>query len=264
MVECSQVRAALLGKLGQFGGELDTHAAECPVCRELLAQDAALGRLLATAGRISPQIPEGDLASAIARDLDRDRGLLGRLRGLRTRWRTALVTATAILPTLVLSVNNPRALAPGRWVTVAFGVLLAAATTCLLAPLSRIRRRATAVTIAALALAVPSIWIVLIGSDVAAVPHSSWACFAIGALCSAPAFALLHAITRQQRLSLYQLALAGGIAGLAGNMALQLHCVDTRLPHLLAGHALLGALWLTGGWLMRRRIEDARTGARGA
>jgi hypothetical protein len=257
MVDCSQVRRALLEKLGQRDEWLETHAAECSACRELLAQDATLARLLTTARRASRPIEAGDLIAASARDLERDQGMLGRLRGLRTRWRTGLVTAIAILPALVLSVGNPRALSPGRWVTVAFGVLLAVATDCLLAPLSRIRRRARMIAIAALALAVPAIRFLIIGSSTAPATHSGWACFAIGMFCSAPAFALLHAVARQRSLSLPDLALAGGIAGLSGNMALQLHCVDTRLWHLLAGHAWLGIVWFTATWLTLRGLEPA-------
>jgi hypothetical protein len=262
MVDCSQVRTALLENRGPYGEALERHAAECPACRELLVHGAALGRLLAMAGRASSSMAEGDLAAAVARDLERDEGMLGRLRSRSTRWRTCLVTAIAILPVLAFSVGNPRALTIGRWVTVAFGVLLAVATDCLLAPLHRIRRRARIVAIALLALAVPAIRFLLIGSTTAPATNSGWACFAIGMLCSAPALALLHAVARRRAFSFPDLALASGIAGLGGNMALQLHCVDQRLAHLLAGHALIGLVWLAGSWLTLHRIERPLTGPR--
>ena len=258
MVDCSQVRAALLSSLDPLDEALDRHAAHCPACSELLAQDAALGRLLAAAQPARQPIAEGALAAAVARDLERDRRMLGRLRGMSSPWRTGLVIAVAILPVFVLSMGNPRALTVGRWVTVAFGVLLGAATAESLAPLSRIRRRAREIAIAALALSVPAIRFLLIGSSTAPATNSGWDCFAIGMLCAAPAFALLHVIARRRKLSFPDLALAGGVAGLSGNMALQLHCVDTRLPHLLAGHALLGIVWIAGSWLTLRASVGKR------
>jgi hypothetical protein len=253
MVDCNGVRAALLENRPQLGADLEAHAAGCAGCSELLAHNAALGRLLATAERASPRIAEADLASAVARDLERDRGLLGRLRALSTKRRIALAAAVAVLPVFLLAVDNPRALTPGRWVTVAFGVLLVMVTASLLAPLSRVRSEPRLLALAALALALPAIRFLLIASTTAPATNSAWACFAIGVLCSLPAFALLHLIARRPSFSLVEFMLVGGVAGLSANMALQLHCIDKRLDHLLAGHAFIGLLWLGCSWLAVRR-----------
>ena len=150
--------------------------------------------------------------------------------------------------------GNPRALTPGRWVTVAFGVLLVVATAALLAPLSRAWRDARQIVFAALALATPVARFLLVGRTDAAATNSAWACFAIGVLCSAPAFVLLHVMARRPRLSVPELALLGATAGLGANMALQLHCIDKRLDHLLAGHAVIGVVWIACSWLVVRSV----------
>jgi len=254
MVDCNDLQAALLDNRASLGADLEAHVAGCPACSELLAQDAALGRLLVTARHASPRVGEANLAAAVAGDLERDRGLLGGLRALTSGQRVTLVTALAVLPVFMLAVDNPRALTPGRWVTVAFGLLLVVASASLLAPLSRVRREARQLAIAAFALAVPAIRFLLVGSSTAEATNSAWDCFAIGALCSAPAFALLHVIARRPSFSFVELALVGGILGLSANMALQLHCIDRRLEHLFAGHAFIGIVWLVCSWLAVRRV----------
>jgi hypothetical protein len=256
VLDCSEVRAALLENRDPFDPRLEAHVGRCPACSELLAQDAALGRLLAVAKHAHPPLAEGNLAVAVARDLERDDNLLGRLRGLRTGQRIALAAAVAVLPVLMLAVDNPRALSPERWRTVAYGVGLVVAIASLLAPLtgSLRARLAHQAVIATLAIGVRSILLVLPGSSTAPELNSSWECFAIAMLSSAPAFVLLHVIARERSFSCTQVALVGGITGLIASMALQLHCIDKRMEHLVLAHGLIAFVWIACGLLILQRL----------
>lgn len=252
MVDCSQVQAALVENRGLPGAPLAAHTARCPGCRELLAHGAALGRLLARARRAAPRVAEGRLAVAVADDLSRDDGPLGRLRAIPTSQRIALAGLVAIVPVLLFAVDNPRALAPGRWVTVAFGGLLVMAIGALLAPMNQVRRAPRQLVVAAVALAIPVLRVLLIGTTTGPVTHAADSCLLIGMASAAPAIALLHVMARRARLTAVEVLLAGSIGGLGANMALQLHCIDKRLEHLLAGHVSIALVWIVGSWLAQR------------
>jgi len=249
MADCSVVRAALLDDRAVFGPAVDGHVAQCPACRELLEQDAALGRLLSAARHASPRIAEGHLAAAVARDLERDQGVLGRLRALSTGRRIALATAAAVLPVFVLSVGNPKALIPIRVFTAAYALLVMTAISSLLAPLSRLRRRWRQIMTAALVFGVPTSLLVLVSQPNAPAAHATYSCFAVGMISTAPVFALLHMLSRRPRFSFAELLLLGAATGVSANMALGMYCVDHRLLHLLAGHALSGFVWIACSWL---------------
>jgi hypothetical protein len=255
-MDCSEVRAALLGTRHRSEAELAAHAGRCSACHELLADGAVLGRLLATARQASPRVEEGQLAAAVARDLRSDQGLLGRLRGLSTGQRVALATAAALLPVFVLSIDNPRALIVERVFTAAYAMLVALAIASLLAPLSRLRRNARQVMLAALVFGVPTSLLMLISRTTAPATNETLGCFATGLLSSAPVFALLHVLSRRPRFSFSELALLGAITGVSANMALGMYCVDHRLVHLIAGHAVSGFLWIACSWLAVRKVAQ--------
>lgn len=257
MVDCSDVRAALLDGVEPFEPRLQAHVAECAVCAELLAHGGALGHLLAAAHYANPRVAEGDLALAVARDLRHDHHWLGRLRGLSTSQRIALASVVALVPVLLLAVENPgRALAPERLATVAYGVALVVAIASLLAPLSGLRRAVHQAWIAAFVLGIRSLLLVMVGSSTAPATNSNWGCFATGMLSSAPGVVLLCLISRRPRLQFVELALLGGISGLIASMALQLHCIDTRMEHLVNAHGFIALVWIACIAVVLHRMEQ--------
>lgn len=66
--------------------------------------------------------------------------------------------------------------------------------------------------------------------------HAS-SCFFFGLMVALPTFAMCYLAGRKAPFTTW---VAAAVAGLVGNLALQLHCPITEHAHLLAGHASLG------------------------
>jgi hypothetical protein len=222
----------------------------------LLAQDAAVGRLLAAAQQAHPRVAEGNLAAAVAHDIAADAGVLGRLRALSTGQRVALTFAVAMLPVFVMAIDSPKLFSPGRVLTLFYCALVFAASASLLAPLSRSRRRGRQGIIAALALGTPALLFSWFGRASAPAAYPTWGCVGIATLASAPACALVHVLSRRTNFSLTELGLLGAITGLSANMTLQLYCSDHRVHHLLIGHTAIGWVWMACSWLVLRRLAN--------
>jgi hypothetical protein len=209
-----------------------------------------------------------ELAAAVARDIDRDRGALGRLHALRTPARVAMVAGLGLLPaTFYLAMHMPTEgglLASAGWKlapTLASIITLVAACVLLLAPLSRPRSDGLRWTTALLGLAIPAAVALVTSSTVFAssahtgITHSgvssasAVACFGMGVLCSAPSFALSHALARSRLRGGIELGLIGALTGISASMALDLHCVSEHLEHLLLGHASIGLAWAGFAWV---------------
>ena len=89
-MRCEQAQQALSDAryaAGQHGGELAAHLAQCPTCRALQAQHAALDRVLALAPRAEPS-PDFDRSFFARLELER----------ARARRRKRLGIAAALLP----------------------------------------------------------------------------------------------------------------------------------------------------------------------
>jgi hypothetical protein len=257
MIDCSDVKAALLADLNPFHPGFSDHLAQCPACSALLADDAALGRLLAAAQDPHEQVPEGNLATAVAHDIARDdAGLVGRLRALSTGQRLALTFAGAMLPVFVMAIDSPKLFSPGRVLTLFYAFVVFAASASLLAPLSRPRRPVRQRILAWLGLGVPVLLFSWFGRASAPPAYPTWGCVMIATLASAPAFVLLHLLSRRPSSSLSELGLLGTITGLSANMTLQLYCSDHRVHHLLIGHTLIGWVWMACSWLLLRRLAN--------
>jgi hypothetical protein len=82
-------------------------------------------------------------------------------------------------------------------------------------------------------------------------------CFLRGALLATPLIAILWASDRSAHNRRYTALLAGLLAGLAGNVALFLHCRIDHPLHLVAGHASIGVA-LALGYLAVRRLASSR------
>lgn len=82
-------------------------------------------------------------------------------------------------------------------------------------------------------------------------------CLLFGAVTALPLFAVLLLADRRDRPRFVRLALGAGVAGLAGNLTLLLHCPLVGRGHLVAGHATVGFAFLllvgAAAWWRARR-----------
>jgi hypothetical protein len=77
-------------------------------------------------------------------------------------------------------------------------------------------------------------------------------CFTFGTVVGAVVLATLWSMERRSRMPGRVVVLATALAGLAGNLALQLQCPVTDPMHLVLGHAMIGAVWTAALGLLRR------------
>lgn len=197
------------------------------------------------------------LWQALRRDLDRETGMRAWLRARRTRTRLAYVCATSALLAVLVVLATPRSdfdAVPGALLALSLGVLAAAMVAIvvlLLRPLycasASVR---TQLTLAAAGWLIPFLlvlWAPAHGS-VLAHPESfvgaganfwprALVCFAFGVVLGLPLLALLRLVDRGGELTWPRILLLAGATGLAGNLALVLHCPLVAPTHLLAGHA---------------------------
>lgn len=93
--------------------------------------------------------------------------------------------------------------------------------------------------------------------------HDLWskalACLLFGALVSLPTLGLLVLVERHRPPRLKALVLTAVVAGLMGNLALQLHCPITHSSHLLLGHAPLGLLLVASVLVIGLFLQKKRT-----
>ena len=203
--------------------------------------------------------PADEVANLRARvdaDREKEQGLLSSLRSLRTPYRIGLVIAAVVLVTVASLVTTPRAdiaaYPTGRMVlTLALlGMAAGAAAARLLRPVHA---------------PPPNVWVsrallvvgVLTPCLLALIPlHHDGApagagsafvancgrCLGFGGALGLPVL-LLALWARRTRVDGAAVAVLGGVtAGLAGNLALQVHCPITDPSHLLVGHVTLLAL----------------------
>jgi hypothetical protein len=73
-----------------------------------------------------------------------------------------------------------------------------------------------------------------------------------------PVLLLLWLLERRDAPPLSVLVAAGGLAGLAANLLLHVHCPSVQLAHLLLGHASIGAAWAVVLGLLLGRLQRGR------
>jgi hypothetical protein len=181
-----------------------------------------------------------------------------RLRDWPTPWRRLVVVMVALVLPGAAWALAPRAdfqAYPAARMLLALGSLGAIASLLLVAaqrPWQRpglspaaVMAGVGAALLAALGLAaLPAAHVLLphtaIPPDAGLWQHA-WPCLRFGLCVALPVFGASHLLARETP---YATWMAAAAAGLAGNLALQLHCPITEPVHLLAGHASVGLVML--------------------
>jgi hypothetical protein len=201
--------------------------------------------------------PARDMLAAMHDRLQAERGLRARLRELPTPLRVLLAALVLALVALVVAVVTLRG-DFGAYPQVRFWASLVvpaglslALLLALFRPLSRrplgpVRRWGLALA----ALLVPlAIAVLPPAHDLVHAHPESFAdaggqfwpraigCLVFGCASALPLLALALALDRGPGLRRDRLLIAGGLGGLAGTIALQLHCPLVSIDHLVAGHA---------------------------
>jgi hypothetical protein len=195
--------------------------------------------------------------SSLREKLERERGLRGRLRSLSTRVRLALVVGLLLVLVAGLALLSLRADAGDHPLLrlLAIGAVLAGGVILLaracLWPLSRREPGSAALfALGAVALLLP-VAVAVLPSPYTHAPEvcvgapfgepGFWAsvgeCLAFGVVLGAPFFVLLWLLERRDGPDRGRGLLLAGAAGLAGVLALLLHCPLVSTSHLLLGHA---------------------------
>lgn len=258
-VRCEDVRDALVAGRKPTDAELVEHARGCEQCATLLANEAALGRSLATAGS------GGELDAALWGELERELGAeTGAHAWLRSR-PTPVRLGLALGGVALVTALGLRHLRPhwdtlskpvlGAWL-VAFAGVAALALRVALPALDVAAPRRRAVLAAAFGL--PVVYAALGaasfgGPPLVAAPFfgAALSCFVYGTLLSLPLVALVWLLDRGA--GSRSRVLAGAAAcGLAANAALLLHCPATDPAHLLAGHGAIGVALALVAWAVVR------------
>ena len=260
-MDCQAVRDRLRSGELERGEPLDEHLRHCPACRELFADDGALGRALGAAAPTLVAEPGAaqlhQLRSAIEVRVARERGASAWLRSRPTWQRLAICVAAFGLLLAVFAFVVPRhPLAEGglgRFALVAagLGALLLGAVWRLLRPLQappppRVTTLLLLVggvgTPIVLAFFPPTIHELAPGATGPAGLGAAVSCAGLGLVAVVPLWLLATTLRRVRVDGAAVTALAGVAAGLGALVCLQIHCHHVDLQHLLLGHASL--VWL--------------------
>ena len=219
------------------------------------------------------------LFEEISNDLAAERGLRAWLRSRSTPVRRALalgVAAVVVVATVAIWGRADLSVHPRQPLVLELALLLAF---CGAAIALGVRRDLSppplgaTLAVVGLGLLVPWLSVLLplvndahpipmagVGEDLAppAVACSTW-----GLAAGVPSLVMLGLGERLGGCAWWRDALFGLAAGLAGLVALQLHCPATQPAHLLAGHAPVVAAWVVL-WVGWRRVALARRRGRSA
>lgn len=258
-LDCAEIRAGFLTGGVPTGPAVEDHLRSCPTCRALFDDEARLGRSLA--GSLLPQPAASNLFAVVQRDIEAETGLRARLRSLPTSTRLAIVFGTALVIVGWHALLWPRQPLGGPYSPVALWLLLAALLAALFFGARWLLRGVTSAAsgrervLALSLLGVPALVALVapLGAVHAPEALAAWGspgvCFSYGALSGVPLLVLFWLFERRDRVPLPALAAAGALSGIAANALLHCHCASANLPHLLLGHATIGAAWallLTG------------------
>jgi hypothetical protein len=252
-VNCVDVREARL-RGTPLSAEAAAHASECPIC----SADTEEG-----AGETSEL---DELFRDIETKLGHEKGVLGWARSRSTTTRL-LIAASAVTGLTALSaVGIPRtrfAPLPTERVVVVMGALAVLAAMMLRVGLRPAQTQAppdrSLFIIVAAGLLLPVVTAFL---PPGAHPFHEYVqytqteatigCFVIGAVTGALVVFVLRALDRTAHDSRPARVLAAVTGGVAGNLALELHCPVTAPAHLLLGHATVGMMLVLVYGLVKR------------
>jgi hypothetical protein len=240
--------------------EIDAHRAAC----------------LALVGDTELDINATELAAleaTISTRIDRESGLLGRVRSASRPQRVLLVLALSAAVVVVSASLWPRidwSSYPGKWLTaklVVLGLLTAAASWHMLRPLHRPPVTTNGARWALLlGLLGPAIFACVAVQSANAAPAGEGStliegaarCGATGLLFGLPLLAAVVLLRRHHGGSMAAHVLAGVIAGLIAYAALEVHCGVVHPLHLLLGHFTLLVLpcTLVAAAVYRRKTRE--------
>jgi hypothetical protein len=221
---------------GEALGPLEAaHAASCPVCS---ANTAALGN--------EPDM--GALFSELTASIEKENGLLARLRELPTSSRLFGVAGVVIVALGLIGVfwsRENKAPMPVVHVVIALtslALMLALAVRLVLRPLQSAAPSQRAVSLSLFGgLVLPFACAAAVQMESGPVIHGSPVrCFVVGSALGFAFILVLRAFDRGELLTKSTGLLAAVAGGLAANAALELHCPSTDPVHLMLGHAMIG------------------------
>lgn len=270
MTTCGDIRAAALRGEGLVGGALEAHLRECPACAELARAPTPLVRALAAEATAGSPAELEALLRGVTAQLDGDAQGLGRLRSLPTWARYTLAIGAATGIALGLFFLAPRAdlatsSAARLWATLAVLALTAATTVPLalrpahkpaLSPATTLGASLTAIGVLVALALLPAAAEPPMPMTTGELLHATFGCFYLGTLLSLPVYVLTRLLDRQG--SRLTAVLAATYAGVAANLALQLHCPNGQMAHLMLGHVsvaavLAGLAYVIGELVAKRR-----------
>jgi len=259
IMDCAEIRDALLSGSAPAGPGVEAHVRECEACAELLRDRGELGKALSRGE--APSQPNPDLWSSLEGALRAESGPRAWLRSRATpvRLLIAALVASAIVTYGGRAAEGGVAPAerPLVWL-VAFTLVGFACLSVLVAPLGRPRPPpGVRLAIVLAALALPLLYA---SSSVASLAPASpqqftfaeqaLGCFAYGTFLVLPFLFVVWALDRGERPFLGLVAGVGAVAGLVANVALALHCPNTEPAHIAAGHATIGGALASLGALV--------------
>ena len=278
-MDCAEVRGELLAARVPEGPDAARHLADCPACAELMADRGRLAFALAVLSSAAGPADRADRpdASEMERLLAAERAPLPWLRSWPTPARVATAAAVLVAIAIGTLLAMPRvdlevypilrlALELGSCGGLALGALALALRPLDRAPVARWVGNA----VLAAAIALP--WVLAVlppahdlnpvsrsGVGPALVPVAK-ACFFAGLAAGLPLLVLLFLLDRGGHRAGARALLAAAATGLAGLVALELHCPITMSPHLLLGHAPLVVALVCGygglRWAMLARTRS--------
>ncbi|MGM0577326.1 MAG: hypothetical protein ACQEXJ_16495 [Myxococcota bacterium] len=217
--------------------------------------------------RAAPRDAELDaLFERVAEEtVDREPGLLDRLREMPTRWRILLVVALAVpgAGAMLAAMGIRPDLSPGGAVRYLSTLSILVATVSLAVALSLrgphrrpVGRWAWAFTIAALLLPVllaflPSLWTGETPS-VTGLAGPGLACLGLGLATAAMVGGLVRVFQRSQPGTDWHLTAMAAAGGLVAFTTVELHCASNDLLHLVIGHGLIGLVFAVVLWVVVR------------
>jgi hypothetical protein len=256
-MDCAEIRNAFVRGTSLDDAAAREHVAVCNACRELSSAGNRLGRALAegarsTSGALAPPASWNlELATSLERKFEEDRGNLGRLKALPTRWRLTLAAGLILLlaaASLRRESAGAAALLPAG---LMFVLVLALVLNACLAPLSRPEHPKGRLALVLVAAALP--FAMAYGLRSLEAGKGSWggvsaalACFTYGWAFSVPIGLLLFTLDRRKRMPLAGTLLVAAACGLGASLILEVHCAIRHPAHLMLGHASIGLLWMLG------------------